>query len=81
MNIYTIRDNKAESFLQPFFSRNHATAFRAVEEAMEDPSHQFAKHATDYGLYHLGTFDEWTAELTAEPPKHLLNLIDFARKE
>lgn len=79
MNIYSIRDNKAEAFLQPFFSKNHATAIRAVEEAVADPSHQFAKHASDYAVYHLGFFQEDTGQILPEAPKHLVNTIDFKR--
>ena len=59
--IFSVYDTKAQAFLPPFFMTNAAVAIRAVASALQDPSHQFAKHATDYVLYELGEWNDVTA--------------------
>lgn len=80
MQIFSIRDSKSEAYLQPFFSPNVATAMRALESAVADESHQFHQHVEDYALFQLGTFDENTGTIDAQPhPTVVCNLIDLTR--
>nr|QJB20073.1 MAG: nonstructural protein [Microvirus sp.] len=67
-NVYTVHDAKAEAYLDPFFARSHGEAIRSFESAIATPDHPFNRHAKDYSLVHIGTFDDATA--TLEP--HLL---------
>lgn len=62
--IFTVNDSKAALFLQPFFSRNAQTAKRSFSEAVNDAGHQFHKHAGDYTLFEIGSFDEETGVVT-----------------
>lgn len=64
--VFSVRDNAAEAYLQPFFSVNRATALRALREAVRDVSHTFAKYPSQYGLFYLGTFDDQTCVFTLE---------------
>lgn len=83
LQIYSVRDNAAGAFLQPFFSVNNSTALRALSEAVNDPKHEFHKHASDYSIWHLGSFDD--ADGSLAPPTHgsnrLLNAVDLLGKD
>lgn len=68
MRIFTIKDEKAESFLQPFFAKNSAVALRMIEEAANDTDHNFNKHAEDFRIFEIGGFDEDTGEIDAMLP-------------
>lgn len=62
--IYSLRDKKAECFLQPVFERNTQTIIRSLREVFKDENHQLTKHTSDFDLYELGMFDEVTGEIT-----------------
>lgn len=81
MKIFSIRDSKAEAYLQPFFSPNIPTAMRALSAAAEDVNHEFNKHAADYSLFILAEFDELTGKITAHEPRSVCNLVDLATPE
>lgn len=74
--IYAIRDTKAEAFLKPFFERTNGTASRAVQEATKNDEN-FGRHAEDYSLWHIGSFDDSNGKITSHVPLHLANLIDL----
>lgn len=79
--VYSVRDAKVEAFLQPFFSPTMGAAIRSLSEAVNDPKHEFSRHAADYSLYALGEFDDSTGYLTPIDPvlvvpcKELINKI------
>lgn len=68
-SIYAIKDKAANAYLQPFFTVNEATAVRALKTAVDNPQHDFHKHAKDYSLYFMGVFDDVTGVIAplAEP--------------
>lgn len=59
--VFTIYDEKAEAYLQPFFFDTVGQALRAVGELVNDPTHQFGKHTEDYVLFQCAEFDEHKA--------------------
>lgn len=77
LNMYTIFDTKAKSYMRPFCSRNHQTAIRETTYVVNDGQHELCIHAEDYGLFHLGTFDEQTGKIDSQPPVHVVNLIEL----
>lgn len=64
LKIFTVYDSKADAFLPPFFAQATGVALRMFEESISDPQHQFAKHAGDYTLFELGSFDQATGNIT-----------------
>lgn len=76
LNIYAIRDTKAEAYLLPFFERTNQTALRVVEKAI-DTDANFNAYAEDYGLWLLGTWDDANGCVKGEVPLHLANLVDI----
>ena len=58
LNVYSIKDSKAGTFSNPYYSINDSTAIRSFEQAAADPSTTISQFPTDYSLYKLGTFDD-----------------------
>lgn len=79
MKIFSIYDEKAEAFLQPFFMETVGQAERALIDCMSDENHNFARHSADYTLFQIGEFDQSTAVIT--PNKiGLSNLVELKPK-
>lgn len=77
LNIYAIRDTKAEAFMQPFFERTNETATRAVQTATEKDGN-FRTYAEDYSLWLIGNFNDNNGKISPETaPIHLSNLVDI----
>ena len=75
MNIYAIRDLKAEAYMTPFFARTHGEAIRMVQNAVNDPQSGFHKHAADYILFMIGQFEDLTGHIDGEmSPVHVQDL-------
>lgn len=77
MEIFSIRDGKAESFNRPFFSATRATAQREVSAGLkpDDPMYRFA---SDFAIYHLGTFETSSGRITLnEQPSHLIDVNEL----
>ncbi len=64
LKIFSIFDSKALAFLPPFFTPTAGVALRNFEVAANEEGHAFHKHASDYGLFELGEFDDATAAIT-----------------
>lgn len=62
--IYTVYDSQAQAHLPPFFLATDAMAKRAFSDAVNDSSHQFAKHPSDYTLFRIGEYDDFTGVIT-----------------
>lgn len=78
VNIYSVLDTKAKAFMQPFFTNNHATAFRGLEQQCKKPDHPFAQFPADFVLAQLGTFDDATGLITPFPSyENLGNMLQF----
>lgn len=77
--VFSIYDEKADAFLQPFFMSKVGEAIRAISDCLNDPAHQFSKHPSDYTLFVIGEFDDSTGSLTDEK-KSLGNLVEFKTK-
>lgn len=70
---YTVWDSAAEAYIQPFWATNNAVAIRSFHGACTDSGHDFNKHAQDYTLFRLGTFDQAKGNLEPE------NMVAIAR--
>lgn len=81
MNVYSVRDSKAEAFITPFFSKTHATAIRSAERAINEDQ-GFNLHPEDYDLFCIGHFDEITGKLVGlDAPAHLVSLFELKKEQ
>jgi uncharacterized protein len=65
-HIFTVYDSKTEAYLPPFYAQSKGAALRSFMDAVGDPQHEFAKHAEDYTLFYLGTFDDQSAQFVPQ---------------
>lgn len=56
--VFTIYDDKAKAYLPPFFLPEMGQAIRAFTDCVNDPTHMFGKHPSDYTLFCAGTFND-----------------------
>lgn len=81
MEVFSVFDTKAESYLQPFFAANRALALRSFSDAANNASSQFAKHASDFVLFRIGTWDDQTATFESCAPENLGNAAQYKDSE
>ena len=80
--VFTVRDEKAEAFLTPFYLPTEALAKRAMVDCVNDSNHGFNKHPEDYSLWALGSFDDMSGKHEIlDNPKHVFNLVDLVEAE
>ena len=78
VQIYSVYDKKASSYLQPFYIQNEGMAIRAISELVHDTDHAFHKHSEDYALFRIGLYDD--SKGTIEPeinPHPIINFLEI----
>lgn len=63
LNIYSIKDSKAGTYSQPFYSVNHSTAIRSFNASLQDATNPLSNYPTDFSLYYLGTWSDKDAKI------------------
>lgn len=76
LNIFSVKDGKAEAYITPFFLPNTEMAIRTFGASCSDKQHTFGLYPQDFHLYHLGTFDMLTCSFKSIPPKLLITGIE-----
>jgi len=69
---FTIRDDKSEHFMQPFFCSALGQASRQFGDSVLKEGSLIHDHPEDFGLYHTGYFDSETGKMI---PNEQVNLI------
>lgn len=77
LNIYSIRDDKANAHLAPFMLPTSGIAERTFADCVNDPEHSFSKHPDDYTLFHHGTFSVLDGTFELHPMVSLGNGVSF----
>ncbi len=77
MQIFTIRDSKAEAYLQPFYAMNVGLAVRMITESAQDQGTMLYKYPSDFELFSIGSFDEHTGIITGSPHVSIGKIVDF----
>ena len=65
LQIYSVYDNKAGTWMKPFYAQNNAVAQRTFSDATNDPNSLFNKHPTDFVLFQVGEWDDQKGTLIA----------------
>ena len=79
LRIFSVRDAKADAFLQPMFMQSRGVALRAFSDSCMDSSHMFNRHPEDYCLYELGIWDDGKGSFELyQQPMPIANGYDFA---
>lgn len=78
LEIFTVYDSKAESYLPPFFLPQIAQAKRSFANCCKDKeNHAFGQNPQDYTLFHLGQYDDGNATIENNKIISLGNGIEF----
>ena len=75
VQIFTVFDRKAITYMQPFFTHNSATAMRELSIACQNPKHPFRMHPEDYVLFHVGEFDDATGQIDNAMPITICDML------
>lgn len=65
MLIYSVFDVKAGAYLRPYFAETRGLAIRTFSDVVNDATHEFSRHAADYTLFELGSFDVESGEIVS----------------
>lgn len=79
--VFSVYDSKAQTYCTPFFSVNTSTAMRDFAHAANDKGTDLYKFSLDYTLFHIGSFNEETAEITVQIPVNLGTANQFIQNE
>ena len=58
--IFTVYDSKAGYYFAPLFYTTSGEAIRAFSDVVNDSDHLIGKNPTDFTLFDLGGFDEFS---------------------
>lgn len=74
---FAIYDAAAAAYLSPMFLDTKGMAIRSFADAVNQEDSAFGRHAADYTLFHIGSFDQRTGQLEACTPDSLGNALQF----
>lgn len=79
MDVYSLRDKKADVFGRPVFVVNVGLLIRELSDALEGTD-TLARHPEDFALYKLGAFDDVKGTFDLLPlPDFVLEVASLAR--
>lgn len=81
LKIYSVYDNVAKAFTQPFYMVNDAIAMRAMGNCANNPEHNFGLNPRDYELHRIGEFNDEDASIDTTANEKLCNLASLVKKE
>lgn len=64
MQIFAIYDHVARTYTTPFFQHNKEMAIRAFGNMTSNDQTQYGQNPEDYTLWHIGEYDDETADIT-----------------
>lgn len=79
--LYSVYDNKSQTYAAPFCEINDGTAIRVIQDLMEsNPAHPFARHSQDFHLERVGRFNELSGDLETEPVGQVIQLAELKKE-
>lgn len=80
MNIYALRDVKADTYIALHTVQSDVLAQRSLTEALANPNSDLARYPEDYQLYQLGEWDSNSGEIKGlRTPRFICSAIELAR--
>jgi hypothetical protein len=80
-NVYSIYDNSAQAFGQPFFMNTDMQAQRAFFSTISNPESDFARFPMDFILHKIGTYYEATGEITGIEPTRIISAQELINQQ
>lgn len=67
MYVYSLFDEKSQTYGTPFFQLADGQATRSLQELVKDSQSLVSKYPEDFILYNIAEFDEVTGLITPKP--------------
>lgn len=81
-HIFSVYDSKAAYYMQPFYFQTQGEALRAFMDTCDDHEHAFYRHAADFTLFYIGSFNNEDAEFTLKnTPEPVAKALSFRNPE
>lgn len=78
LKVFSIYDEKALVYRNPFFMAHDGQALRAFGDLVGDKDSEVAKHPEDYTLYRLGEYDDCSGVFESlKAPVFMSRAVDF----
>jgi len=73
LQIFAVKDRAINAYMRPWFAQTQGQATRMFQDEVNNRQGEINKHADDYDLWHLATFDDnmGTIEMLPEGPQQL----------
>lgn len=78
MKVFSLYDEKAECFNQPFFQKTIGEAIRSMSNLISDPNTVPGKYPQDFTLFQVGEFNEQNGEMVPDK-KSIGSLVEFKK--
>ena len=80
--MYSIYDQKAGVFNNPFYKTTHGEAERDFTTAVNDEKTTLNQYPTDFDLYYLGDYNDQDGKFTTlDTPQHVVKAVQVLRQK
>lgn len=80
LKVFSVFDEKAQVFGQPFFLPHNGIALRSFSDLVQDSQTSINRHPEDFKLYLIGSYDDNSGSLNpVAQPEFLANATDFVK--
>jgi hypothetical protein len=80
VNIYTMYDEAAKAYTQPFFAQHDGLALRMFEDMVNsEQKNNISEHPDQFTLFSIGIWDDEVAELKQDTVKSLGNGLQYKK--
>lgn len=80
LEMYSVKDTKSQLFGMPHFQQSDGVAIRSFSTACEDQNTDLNKYPSDFSLYHVGSYDISTGNVSPASPRQICNASEFVTK-
>lgn len=81
LKMFSVYDSKTEAYAAPFFFNSRGQAIRQFGDLANDPNSSLCKHAEDFTLFELGSFDDSNAMVLVTTHVNLGKAIEFKQQD
>ena len=71
LKVYSVYDQAAKAFTQPFYLHNDGLAVRSFQDNVNHQDSQISKHPDQFTLFLIGEFNDVDGTITCHEPKSL----------
>lgn len=75
--VYSVFDRKLKEYGQPILAKNHEAIRRTVVDGIRGSGGMVEKHAADFDVMCVGTFDVDSGDLQGQAPQLIANVAEI----